>query len=78
MKKILQSIGLVAGTLAIMIVVGLAAYILLWLVLLGLFARSRLTNGTPVFADWSWRHFLVTLGFALGTAYGLLLLTAGF
>jgi len=61
-----------------MMVIGLSAYILLWLILLGLFAHSRLTKGTAVFADWSWPHFLVTLGLALGMAYGFLLLTAGF
>ena len=78
LKKVLQSIGLIAGTIAIMMVIGLSAYVLLWLVLFGLFAYSRLAKGTAVFSDWSWPHFLVTVGLGLGIAYGYLLLTAGF
>ncbi|RZW14292.1 MAG: hypothetical protein EX260_10825 [Desulfobulbaceae bacterium] len=78
LKKVLQSIGLIAGTIVIMMVIGLSAYVLLWLVLFGFFAYSRQAKGAAVFSDWSWPHFLVTLGFGLGIAYGLLLLTAGF
>ena len=76
--KVLQSIGLIAGTIAVMMVIGLSAYVLLWLVLFGLFAYSRLSGGTVVFSDWSWPQFLVTVGFGQGIAYGFLLLTAGF
>jgi len=76
--KVLQSIGLIAGTIATMMVIGLLAYVLLWLALFGLFAYSRLAGGTAVFANWSWPHFLVTAGLGLGLAYGFLLLTAGF
>jgi hypothetical protein len=78
LKMVLQSIGLIAGTVVIMMVGGLSAYVLLWLVLFGLFAHSRLAGGTAVFSDWSWPHFLVTAGLGLGIAYGFLLLTAGF
>jgi hypothetical protein len=76
--KVLQSIGLIAGTIVIMVVIGLSAYVLLWLALVGLFAYSRLAGGTAFFSDWSWPHFLVTAGVSLGIAYGFLLLTAGF
>jgi len=76
--KVLQSIGLIAGTIAVMMVIGLLANVLLWLALFGLFAYSRLSGRTVVFSDWSWPQFLVTAGFGLGIAYGFLLLTAGF
>jgi hypothetical protein len=78
LKKVLHSTGLIAGTIAILMVVGVAAYVLLWFTLFGLFAYSRLAGGTAVFSDWSWSHFLATAGLGLGMSYGFLLLTAGF
>lgn len=76
--KILQSIGLIAGSIAVMMVIGLLACVVLWLALFGLFTYSRLSGGTAIFSAWSWPQFLATAGFGAGIGYGFLLLTAGF
>lgn len=78
LKKVLLSTVLIAGTITVIVVLGLAAYVLLWLTLIALFAWSRLSGRAVVFSDWSWSRFVVTLGCSFGIVYGLLLLTAGF
>lgn len=61
-----------------MVVGGLPAFFVFWIVVLGLFIYSRLSKNVVLFADWSWFQVLVTIGFGLGIPYGVLLVTAGF
>jgi len=76
--KLLKSIGLILGTMAVSVVVGLLAFFVIWAVVLALFFYSRLSERALYFADWSWPQFLVTVGFGLSIPYVLLLFTAGF
>ena len=76
--EILKSASLVLGTTLVLVIVGLPAFIAIWIVVLGLFGYSRVSTGAVVFSDWSWPRFLVTLGFGLGVPYALLLSLAGF
>jgi len=76
--KLLKSIGLILGTMAVAVIVGLLAFFVIWAVVLALFFYSRLSERALYFADWSWPQFLVTVGFGLSIPYVLLLFTAGF
>jgi len=76
--KLLKSIGLILGTMAVLVVVGLPAFFVIWAVVLALYFYSRLSERALYFADWSWPQFLVTVGFGLSIPYVLLLFTAGF
>ena len=76
--KLLKSIGLILGAMVVMVVVGLLAFLVLWVAVLGLFFYSRLSERAVFSAKWSWPQFLVTIGFGLGVPYVFLLSTAGF
>ena len=77
-SKFLQSIGLVLVPMAALIVLGLPAFGLIWIVVIGLFAYSRLSKGPVLFTSWSWSRFLLTVGLGVGIPYALLLMSAGF
>ena len=76
--KLLKSIGLILGAMAVMVVAGLPAFFVIWAITFALFSYSRLSEKASYFADWSWPQFLVTVGFGLSIPYILLLSTAGF
>jgi hypothetical protein len=76
--KILKSAGLILGTMAVFVVVGLLPFLVVWAVVLGLYFFSRLSERAVFFVGWSWPQFLVTVGFGLALPYAILLLTAGF
>lgn len=65
-------------TIVAMVVVGLSAYVVLWLATIGMFLYAKLSGRRMIFSDWSWPQFLVTTGFGLGITYIYLLLSAGF
>ena len=76
--KLLKSIALIFGAMAVMVVVGLPALFVFWAVVLGLYIHSKQSKSAVLFADWSWFQFLVTIGLGLGMPYVVLLVTAGF
>lgn len=76
--KLLKSIGLIFGTMAVLVIGGLSAFFVVWAAVLALYFYSRLSERALYFADWSWPQFLVTIGFGLSIPYVLLLFTAGF
>jgi len=76
--KPLKSIGLILGTILVFVVGGLLAFFVIWAVVLGLYLFSRLSKRAVFFANWSWPHFLVTIGLGLSVPYLILLFTAGF
>ena len=76
--KFLKSTGLILGGVAVFVVGGLLAFFVIWAVVLGLFLYSRLSERAEYFADWSWPHFVMTIGLGLGVPYLILLVTAGF
>ena len=76
-SKLVKSTGLVLAPTAMLVVLGFPAFGLVWLVVIGLFIQSRLSQSPLFFTDWSWAHFLLTIGFGLGLPYALLLLSAG-
>ena len=76
--KLLQSIALLAGATAVMVVAGLSAFLVVWVALLGVYSYSRLSEKALFLADWSWFQFLVAMGLSLAIPYVLLLVTAGF
>lgn len=76
--KLLKSIALIFGAMAVMVVVGLPAFFGFWAVVLGLYLYSRLSKSAALFANWSWFEFLVTISLGLGIPYVVLLVTAGF
>ena len=76
--KVVQSMGLMLGAVAVFMVAGLPVFLIVWAVVLGLFLFSRLSRKAAVFASWSWPQFLATIGFGLGLPYAILLVTAGF
>ena len=76
--KFLKSIGLILGSVAVFVVGGLLAIFVTWAVVLSLFLYSRLSERAEYFANWSWPHFLMTIGLGLSVPYLILLFTAGF
>jgi hypothetical protein len=76
--KFLQSIGLILGAMAVLVVAGLSAFVVVWAVVLGLYFYSRLSERAVFYANWSWPQFLVTIGFGLSVPYVILLFAAGF
>jgi hypothetical protein len=76
--KLLKSIALISGAMAVVVVVGLLAFFVFWAVVVALFLYSRLSKRAVFFADWSWFQILTTVGFGLGIPYVYLLVTAGF
>ena len=76
--KLLKSIGLILGAIAVFVVVGLLAFFVIWVVVLGLYFYSRVSRKAVFFSDWSWSQFLATIGFGLTVPYAILLFTAGF
>jgi hypothetical protein len=76
--KLLKSIALISGAMAVMVVVGLLAFLVIWVAVFGLYIYSRLSKRAVLFADWSWFQILMTIGFGLGIPYVILLVTAGF
>lgn len=76
--KLLKSTGLVLAPMAALIVLGLHAFLAIWIVVIGLFVFSRLSQEAVLFTEWSWSQFLLTIGLGVGIPYVLLLLTSGF
>ena len=76
--KLLKSMALISGAMAIVVVVGLLAFLVFWAAVVALFLYSRLSKRAVIFADWSWFQILTTVGFGLGIPYVYLLVTAGF
>lgn len=76
--KLLHSVALILGATAVMVVGGLFAFFVIWVVVLGLFLYSRLSETAVLFSDWSWLQMLMTIGLGLGVPYVILLATAGF
>jgi hypothetical protein len=76
--KFSAAVGLVVGTLALLIVASLQFVLVMWVALFGLFLASRFSQGAVFFTEWSWLEFLATIAIALGVPYLVLLLTFGF
>lgn len=76
--KLPKSIGLILGAIVVFMVAGIPAFLVVWVVAIGLYLYSRLSAEAAVFADWSWPQFLATIGFGLGIPYAFLLFSAGF
>lgn len=76
--KLLESTGLLLAPMAALIVLGLHAFLAIWIVVIGLFVFSRLSQAAVLFTEWSWSQFLLTIGLGVGTPFVLLLLTSGF
>ena len=76
--KLIKSIGLILGAMAVMVVGGLLMFFVIWAVVIGLYFYSRLSERAVFFANWSWPQFLLTIGFGLSVPYLFLLFTAGF
>ncbi|MBT8083348.1 MAG: hypothetical protein KJO56_13060 [Gammaproteobacteria bacterium] len=76
--RLLKSTGLVLVPMAALMVFGLPAFGLIWIVVIGLFVYSRFSRKSVFFTSWSWPHFLLTVGLGVGIPYALLLLSAGF
>lgn len=64
--------------MAVMVVGGLFAFLVIWVVVLGIFFYSRLSETAVLFSDWSWLQMSMTIGLGLGVPYVILLATAGF
>lgn len=76
--KLLESLGLILLTMGAWVIAGVFACIVIWMILAGLFLISRLSKKAKIFAQWSWIHFSLTIGGALGIPYVFLLLSPGF
>ena len=76
--KILKSIALILVAMGAGLVFSLLAFLVIWIVIAGLFLFSRLSERARVFVEWSWLHFLLTIGLGVGIPYVLLILSAGF
>lgn len=76
--KLVKSTGLVLVPMVVLMVFGLLAFLAIWIVVIGFFVFSRLSNGAAFFTEWSWSQFLLTIGLGVVIPYVLLLLSPGF